>query len=88
MLTLTGQLISRFTQAERIDKKTGEIYPASKKVQLMTQTSEKGGGIRSDLVTLKLPDNFDFKGKEGEEVTIPVSAFASNGRIQFFIPQS
>ena len=87
MLTLTGKLISRFVQAERVDKKTGDLFPSSSKIQLMTQTPNKGGGIRSELITLKLPIGYQFHAKEGEEVSLPVSAFSSNGKIQFFIPQ-
>ena len=81
MLTLTGQLVSVFTTPQGTNSDTGEIYGGQHKIQVLSQETLKNGEVRSSLETLTVSDPGEYKGREGEEVTIPVRAFAmQNGK--------
>ena len=81
MLTLTGQLVTVFTTPKGQNSETGEVYGGQYKVQVLCQETLKNGEVRSSLETLTVSDPDSYKGKEGQDVTIPVRAFAlHNGK--------
>lgn len=54
MLTLNGIVQNVFRKSGGIDKKTGEIIPASDHVQVMAENMLQNGEKRIELVTLKV----------------------------------
>ena len=81
MLTLTGQLVSVYTTPQGTNQETGETYGGQHKIQVLSQETLKNGEVRSSLETLTVSDPEEYKGREGEQVTVPVRAFAiQNGK--------
>ena len=84
MLTLNGTVLNIFDTSEKTDKKTGEIYPASTRVQIQAENCLENGQKRVELVTLKVFDATPYQTLIGHPVRVPVGAFAQNGSIVYY----
>ena len=81
MITLNGMLLNTYKQQTRRD---GEQIEKDK-IQVLGDIPQPNGEIRKDLVTITVPDANRYKDRIGEEVSIPVGAFApSKGQVIFF----
>jgi len=77
MLTLTGTLRAAVVLPSRTDKKTGEVYPARPTLQIEGQDNR--GLVQ--LYSLTVPDVAPYADKLGQDVSLPVRAWASGGTI-------
>jgi hypothetical protein len=84
MLTLNGTVQNVFHTPERVDRKTGEIYPAGDRVQLLAENELESGEVRLDLVTLKVANPAAYKALQGRRVAVPVGAFPAGKAVQFY----
>jgi hypothetical protein len=72
MLTLTGTIRSALTLGGGVNRKTGEVIPQRPVLQI---EGLDGRGLVA-LYTLTVPDLASYAGKIGEEITVPVRAWA------------
>lgn len=84
MLTLNGTVLNVFDTPEKADKKTGEVYPASTRVQIQAENMLENGQKRVELVTLKVLDSKPYLTLIGKPVRVPVGAFAQGGSIIYY----
>lgn len=77
MLTLTGVIRAVTTLGGGVNKKTGEIIPTRPVLQV--EGLDNRGLVQ--LFTLTVPDTKPFEGKVGEEVTVPVRAWAPGAQV-------
>lgn len=73
MLSLTGTVRAATTIGGGINRKTGEVIPQRHVVQV--EGFDTRGLVQ--LYTLTVPDLAMFAGKVGEEVSLPVRAWAT-----------
>lgn len=83
MLTLNGLVQNFYTQPERTDEKTGEVRPATMHAQILCENTLQTGDKKFEMVTLKVHTEA-FKKLVGQQVRVPVGAFANNGSIMFY----
>ena len=88
MLTLNGQVLNVFDTPASSDPKTGEIRPASVRVQIHAENTLENGQKRFELVTLKVPDGEVYRKLSGRSVSIPVGAFVSGKAILYYALKS
>jgi hypothetical protein len=84
MLMLNGRVQNVYHTPQRVDPKTGEVYPASDRVQLLAENELESGEVRLDLVTLKVANPAAYKALEGCLVSVPVGAFPAGKAVQFY----
>ena len=84
MLTLNGMVQNVFNSPESKDKVTGEIRPASTRVQILAENILESGEKRLDMVTLKVQIGDTYRKLVGKYVRIPVGAFVANGAILYY----
>ena len=84
MLTLNGQVLNVFDQAESRDKETGEIRPAKSRVQIMAENELQNGQKRHELVNLTVDDPTLYRSLSGRSVSVPVGAFVASGAVLFY----
>jgi hypothetical protein len=84
MLTLNGLVLNVFDSPPSTDKKTGEVRPASTRVQIQAENTLENGQKRFDMVTLKVQDGEVYKKLTGKPVRVPVGAFVSSGAIIYY----
>lgn len=86
MLSLTGQLVNvaHMPEGKRED---GTKYGGDYQIQLMCNTALKNGENRVELVNLRVPDDKPFQRFAGKTITLPVSCFAKQSVIVYFIPK-
>lgn len=84
MLTLNGTILNVFDTPASTDKKTGEIRPASTRIQIQAENTLENGQKRFDMVTLKIADGEAYKKLTGKPVRVPVGAFVANGSIMYY----
>lgn len=77
MLTLTGVIRGTAVLGGGTNKKTGEVIPERSVVQLETLD---GRGL-VQMHTLTVPDLVKFQGKTGEEISLPVRAWAPGAQV-------
>lgn len=77
MLTLTGTIRATATVGGGTNKKTGEIIPVRSVLQVEGLDSR---GLVS-LYTLTVPDHRPYEGKVGEQITVPVRAWAPGATV-------
>lgn len=88
MFTVTGQVLKTFIQPGGVDKETGEVGPASAKVQIMGEMPVRGGDSRFDMITLTVEDQTKYEALKGKRVRIPLGFFApQKNSIVYFIPK-
>lgn len=84
MLTLNGVVLNVYDTPQTTDKKTGEVRPASTRLQLQAENVLENGQKRIDLVTLKVHDADKYKKSIGKLVNVPIGAFVANGAIMYY----
>lgn len=84
MLTLNGVVLNVFDTPASTDKKTGEIRPASTRVQVQAENTLENGQKRFDMVTLKVTDGEVYRKLQGKPVRVPVGAFVAGGSIMYY----
>lgn len=84
MLTLNGLVLNVFDTPEKIDKKTGETYPAATRVQVQAENVLENGQKRVELVTLKVKLGDTYHKLIGKLVRVPVGCFASGGAVIYY----
>lgn len=84
MLLLNGSVVNVFDTPASTDKKTGEVRPASTRVQIHAENTLENGQKRMELVTLKVEDGEPYRKLIGKAVRVPVGAFASGGSVLFY----
>lgn len=77
MLTLTGVIRAVTTLGGGVNKKTGEVIPTRPVLQV--EGLDNRGLVQ--LFTLTVPDTKPFEGKVGEQVTVPVRAWAPGAQV-------
>ena len=84
MLTLNGLVLNVFDSPPSTDRKTGEVRPASTRVQIQAENTLENGQKRFDMVTLKVQDGEAYRKLAGKPVRVPVGAFVANGSIMYY----
>lgn len=84
MLLLNGVVANVFDTPATTDKKTGEIRPASTRVQIQAENTLENGQKRMELVTLKVQDGEPYRKAIGKPVRVPVGVFASGSSVLFY----
>jgi len=77
MLTLTGTIRATATVGGGINKKTGEVIPTRPVLQI--EGLDSRGLVQ--LYTLTVPDTKPFEGKVGEQISVPVRAWAPGAAV-------
>lgn len=77
MLTLTGTIRATATVGGGINKKTGEMIPVRPVLQV--EGLDSRGLVQ--LFTLTVPDTKPFEGKVGEQISVPVRAWAPGATV-------
>lgn len=76
-LILQGTVANVLHVPSRVDKKTGEVYPARDQVQVMSETTLPNGEKRLELVTLNTEHPDAFRKLMGCPVGIPVGVIGT-----------
>lgn len=84
MLTLNGIVLNVFDTPASTDKKTGEVRPASTRVQIQAENTLENGQRRFEMVTLKVAKGEVYEKLVGHAVRIPVGAFVASGSILYY----
>lgn len=85
MLTINGTVINVVDSPAKTDKKTGEIYPASSRVQLLCENIQENGQKKMELVTLKVEKADVYRKLQGQSVSVPVGAMGEgNAKIIYW----
>ena len=77
MLTLTGTIRSATTIGGGTNRKTGELIPVRPVLQV--EGLDNRGLVL--LYTLTVPDLAEYDGKVGEQITVPVRAWAQGATV-------
>ena len=77
MLTLTGTIRATATIGGGVNRKTGEVIPQRAVLQIEGQDTR--GLVQ--LYTLTVPDLAPFEGKVGEQINVPVRAWAAGAAV-------
>jgi hypothetical protein len=79
MITMTGMIRAATTIGGGVNKKTGEL------IQLRNVLQIEGLDDRGlvQLYTLTVPDLAPFAGKVGEQISVPVRAWAAGSPVNF-----
>jgi len=82
MLTINGVLVNVYTAPAA--KREGS--EEKDKIQILGEVPLQNGEHRKELVTITVPDANKYKGREGEEIKLPVGVFSPNkGSVIFFV---
>lgn len=77
MLTLTGKIRSVTTLGGGVNRKTGELIPLRPVLQV--EGLDNRGLVQ--LYTLTVPDLADYEGKVGQDISVPVRAWAQGASV-------
>lgn len=77
MLTLTGTIRAATTIGGGSNKKTGELIPLRSVLQV--EGLDSRGLVQ--LYTLTVPDHKPYEGKVGQEIAVPVRAWAQGAAV-------
>lgn len=77
MLTLTGTIRATALLGGGINKKTGEVIP--QRPVLQVEGLDSRGLVQ--LYTLTVPDLKPFEGKVGDQIAVPVRAWATGAMV-------
>jgi hypothetical protein len=77
MLTLSGTIRSVTTIGGGVNKKTGEVFPLRPVLQV--EGLDSRGLVQ--LYTLTVPDLKPFEGRVGEQIAVPVRAWAPGASV-------
>lgn len=79
MLVLVGTLRAATTLGGGINKKTGEVIPERKVLQI--ETIDGRGLVQMSTITV--PELKGYEGKVGQSVNVPVRAWAQNAVVNY-----
>jgi hypothetical protein len=79
MLTLTGVIRAATTLGGGINKKTGEVIALRPVLQV--EGLDNRGLVQ--IYTLTVPDLAPYQGKVGQEIAVPVRAWATGSPVNF-----
>lgn len=79
MLTFTGTLRAATTIGGGTNRKTGEVIPERKVLQI--EALDSRGLV--EVKTITVPDLSPFLGKEGKRVDLPVRAWAPGATVNY-----
>lgn len=79
MLKLIGTLRAAQQVGGGVNKKTGEVFPIRSVLQI--EDTDARGLVQ--LATLTVPDHTPYLDKIGQEVALPVRAWAQGAVVQF-----
>lgn len=79
MLTLTGTIRAVTTLGGGVNRKTGEAIPLRPVLQIEGIDNR---GL-AQLHTLTVPDLKPYEGKEGQQISVPVRAWAPGATVNF-----
>lgn len=77
MLTLTGTIRAATTIGGGVNRKTGEAIP--RRPVLQVEGLDSRGLVQ--LYTLTVPDLAPYEGKVGQQITVPVRAWAAGAAV-------
>lgn len=77
MLTLTGTIRATATLGGGVNRKTGEVI--QQRSVLQVEGLDSRGLVQ--LYTLTVPDLAKYEGKVGEQISVPVRAWASGAPV-------
>jgi len=77
MLTLTGTIRAATTLGGGVNKKTGEVI--AQRPVLQVEGLDSRGLVQ--LYTLTVPDIAAYEGKVGQQITVPVRAWAPGATV-------
>lgn len=78
MLTLTGTIRAAAQIGGGINKKTGEMIPVRPVLQV--EGLDNRGLVQ--IYTLTVPDLQEYEGKVGQQISVPVRAWAPGATVQ------
>lgn len=78
MLTLTGTIRAATQLGGGINKKTGEVIPVRPVLQV--EGLDNRGLVQ--IYTLTVPDLHEYEGKVGQQISVPVRAWAPGASVQ------
>lgn len=87
MLTLTGTLVHVYTKPA----KSNASYTSEEKdkIQLLADVPLENGETRKELVTLTVSDARQYKGREMEELNLPVGVMAmGKNNLVFYVSKA
>ena len=79
MLKLIGTLRAAQQVGGGVNKKTGEVFPIRSVLQI--EDTDSRGLVQ--LSTLTVPDHTPYLDKIGQEISLPVRAWAQGAAVQF-----
>lgn len=79
MLTLTGVIRAATTLGGGTNRKTGELIPLRPVLQV--EGLDSRGLVQ--IYTLTVPDLAKYEGKVGQEIAVPVRAWATGSPVNF-----
>lgn len=77
MLTLTGTIRAATQLGGGLNRKTGELIPVRSVLQV--EGLDSRGLVQ--IYTLTVPDLAKYEGKVGEQIAVPVRAWATGGPV-------
>lgn len=77
MLTLTGTIRAATQLGGGVNRKTGELIPVRSVLQV--EGLDSRGLVQ--IYTLTVPDLGKYQGKVGEQIAVPVRAWATGGPV-------
>lgn len=84
MLTLNGVVINVYDTPETTDKKTGEMRPATTRVQIQAENTLENGQKRIEMISLKVKHGDPFRKLLNRSVRVPVGIFANGGNLIYY----
>lgn len=84
MLTLNGIVLNVYDMPSRTDKKTGEVIPATTRIQLQAENTLQNGQKRIEMHDLKVTNGDPFRKLLNRPVRVPVGAFPVGNSVQFY----
>lgn len=84
MLYLVGQVINVFESPQGKNKDTGEIFGGKPRVQILCKNTLQNDETRMDLVNLTVEDEKLYRDMRGQNIRVPVGAFANGGVVSFY----
>jgi len=92
MFLIQGQIHKIFTAPGGKDRKTGQEYPESHKLQMICAVPLRNGEIKDELYTMSIPGGPTAARKLqealGTEVTLPVGLSISGSKITPFLVEA
>lgn len=83
MISLNGMLLNVFKAPIRKGADEGEVE--KDKIQILGDVALPNGEVRKDLMTITVKNSKEFEGRQGEEISLAVGAFApQKGTVIFF----